>query len=167
MLVKQHSESPHSQFAKRLLLLLSNAGYPSDAESVHQALLRSNPSLRVTPLSVKNWLSGRTMPRPHSLQALSDWLRVPPSLLVFGEQEPNLLEAQLRKMDLTLEASRLLEGFMALNPHHRQSVAEVVKALNCLQQRDPPQMPLPPSSRAKRGDLAPQRGCRGPCGASQ
>lgn len=141
MLVKQCSETPHSQFAQRLLLLLVNAGYPTDTKSVHQALLRSDPSLRVTLLSVKNWLSGRTMPRPHSIQALSDWLKVPPSMLVFGEQGSHSLEAQLGKMDLTLEASRLLEGFMALDSHHRHSIAEVVKALNCMKERDPPQSP--------------------------
>ena len=153
MLVKQHSATPHSQFAQRLLLLLSDAGYPTHAEWIRQALLRSNPSHRVTQLSVKNWLRGRTMPRPHSIQALSDWLKVTPSMLVFGEQEPNMHQSQLRKMDLTLEASRLLEGFMALNTHHRHSVTEVVKALNCLQARDPPQASSPPaSSRAKRSD---------------
>ena len=141
MLVKQRSDAPHAQFSQRLLLLLSNAGYPTEADLVHQALLRSNPSLRVTLLSVKNWLNGRAMPRPHSIQALSNWLKVPPSMLVFGEQGTHSLERQLGKMDLTLEASRLLEGFMALNSHHRHSVAELVKALNCMTERDPPQSP--------------------------
>ena len=139
MLVKQRSDAPHAQFSQRLLLLLSNAGYPTEADLVHQALLRSNPSLRITLLSVKNWLSGRSMPRPHSIQALSNWLKVPPSMLVFGEQGKHSLERQLGKMDLTLEASRLLEGFMALNSHHRHSVVELVKALNCMKERDPPQ----------------------------
>lgn len=141
MLVKQRSDAPHAQFSQRLLLLLSNAGYPTEADLVHQALLRSNPCLRVTLLSVKNWLNGRAMPRPHSIQALSNWLKVPPSMLVFGEQGSHSLERQLGKMDLTLEASRLLEGFMALDSHHRHSVAELVKALNCMQERDPPQSP--------------------------
>jgi len=62
-------------------------------------------------------------------------------MLVFGEQEPNLLEAQLAKKDLTIEASRLLEEFMALTPHNRRSVAEVVKALKCLQEREPLKSP--------------------------
>ncbi len=141
MLVKQHSEPPHCQFAQRLLLLLSNVGYPTDPDLVHQALLRSSPSLRVTLISVKHWLNGRAMPRPRSIQALSQWLKVPQSMLVFGEQEPNLLEAQLAKKDLTFEASRLLEEFMALTPHNRRSVAEVVKALKCLQEREPLKSP--------------------------
>lgn len=141
MLVKQRSERPHAEFSQRLLLLLSSAGYPTEAELLHQALLRSNPGFRITLLSVKNWLSGRTMPRAHSIQALSDWLKVPPGMLVYGGQGPHSLEAQLGKMDLTLEASRLLAGFMALNSHHRRSIAELVKALNCMKERDPPSSP--------------------------
>ena len=144
MLVKQHTDPPHALFAQRLLLYLSNAGYPTDAETLHRTLLRESPGLRITLLSVKNWLSGRTLPRPHSIQALSSWLKIPPSMLVFGEQDPKVLADQLGKLELTLEAKRVLEGFMALRPHHRHSVEEVIKALNCLQERESIRPKRPP-----------------------
>jgi hypothetical protein len=73
------------------------------------------------------------MPRSHNIQALAAWLNVPPSFLVFGENDPKLSGVAWGASDLTLEASRLLAAYMALRPQHRHSVLEVIKALVYLQ----------------------------------
>lgn len=139
----QNSDTPHALFAQRLHSFLMSAGLPTSPKSIRNELLKVNPHLRITQASVSHWLSGRSMPRSHNVKALADWLNVSPSSLVFGDNETSVRVTHVGKSALTLEASRVLEGYMALRPQHRHSVLEVIKALTHLQKADYPSDPSP------------------------
>lgn len=143
-MLAKHRDTPHALFAKRLLSILVSAGLSTSPKIIRHELLRANPNLRITEASVSHWLTGRSMPRSHNIQALAAWLNVPPSFLVFGENDPKLSGIAWGESDLTLEASRLLAAYMALRPQHRHSVLEVIKALIHLQQAEYPRE-TPPS----------------------
>ncbi len=140
-MLAKHIDTPHALFAKRLLSILVSAGVSTRPKSIRNELLRANPQLRITEASVSHWLSGRAMPRSHNIQALANWLKVEPSFLVYGENGRKAKRDRTGKADLTLEASRLLEAYMALRPQHRHSVLEVIKALMHLQQAEYPNHP--------------------------
>jgi transcriptional regulator with XRE-family HTH domain len=140
-MLAKHTDLPHALFAKRLLSILVSAGSSTSPKSIRHELLRANPQLRITEASVSHWLSGRAMPRSHNIQALANWLKVAPSFLVYGENDSKDKPLCVGELDLTLEASRLLEAYMALRPQHRHSVLEVIKALIHLQQVEYPNRP--------------------------
>lgn len=142
MLAKQ-LDLPHSQFAKRLHDILLSAGYSTDPKWIRNELLKANPNLRITQLAVSHWLTGHSIPRPHNIKALADWLNVPPCLLAFGQDYTIALAAKVGKLEVTLEATRVLEGYLSLKPQHRHDVAEVIKALSCLQSAERPNALLP------------------------
>ncbi len=140
-MLAKHIDTPHAVFAKRLHSILVSSGLSTSPKSIRNELLRANPQLRITEASVSHWLSGRAMPRAHNIQALANWLKVAPSFLVYGESDSKAKRVSAGKSDLTLEASRLLEAYMALRPQHRHSVMEVIKALMHLQQAEYPSHP--------------------------
>jgi transcriptional regulator with XRE-family HTH domain len=142
MLAKQH-DLPHSQFAQRLHAILLSAGCSTDPKWIRDELLKANPKLRISQLAVNHWLTGHTIPRAHNIKALADWLNVPPCLLAFGQDYTIALAAKVGKLDVTLEATRVLEGFLSLKPQHRHDVAEVIKALSYLQAAERPNDLLP------------------------
>ena len=124
-----NAAAPHRLFSQGLTAYIELAGHPATPAFVLQALKRQHPRLRVSLPTVRNWLTGRTFPTWPNLEALADWLKLHPSVLLYGEAFRPAQTDPSGGMTLDRQTQSLVENFLQLNKDQRQITLLVVQAL--------------------------------------
>jgi len=119
-----------AEFSQRLRKAIENAGY-----AVRPIVLEREFNTRywgrsVTVQAVRRWLRGEAIPSQEKLQVLSEWLKIEPHMLRYGEQAVQSVRAIQQKWDdgIGFQEREVFEAFLALPAPQRKVVREVIQA---------------------------------------
>ena len=119
-----------AEFSQRLRKAIENAGY-----AVRPIVLEREFNTRywgrsVTVQAVRRWLRGEAIPSQEKLQVLSEWLKIEPHMLRYGEQAVQSVRAIQQKWDegIGFQEREIFEAFLALPAPQRKVVREVIQA---------------------------------------
>lgn len=119
-----------AEFSQRLRKAIENAGY-----TVRPIVLEREFNTRywgrsVTVQAVRRWLRGEAIPSQEKLQVLSDWLKIEPHVLRYGEQAVQPVREIQKKWDdgIGYQEREVFEAFLALPAPQRKVVREVIQA---------------------------------------
>ncbi len=135
-MVKTGISSEADGFAQRLRQALTAAGVAlSPTVVAHEFNLRYWGK-SITVHAARNWLLGVSLPKQDKLRVLAHWLQVSPESLLLGNLAGDLSKPRVGENHLldTLNMADLhmLQTYMALSPHNRRTVREVVAAFYAL-----------------------------------
>ncbi|MFJ3318894.1 hypothetical protein ACIPLR_26445 [Herbaspirillum huttiense] len=114
------------QFSKRLREVLATLNPPilTAAEFARQFSLRYK-GVSPSPVAVRKWWDGLTMPTDEKMEALALWLNVPIHWLRYGD-----VNKITEKSDLTSEEAQLLLNWRALPIARRKILMALIQDLS-------------------------------------
>ncbi|MEE4250244.1 MAG: transcriptional regulator [Alcanivoracaceae bacterium] len=120
------------QFSERLQQALLKAGVSAASPT---ALTRKfnllSPDSAVSPLAVRRWLEGTSMPSQDKLVVLARWLKVSPEWLRFGDasRTPATAKEATREHPAEYDARALATMIELLSVENREALARIITAL--------------------------------------
>ena len=105
-------------FSLKLALAIQNRGWPIAASELTAKFNRQQKADPISVYSMRSWLRGEFLPRPHRLLSLAQWLGVPPHELMYGRsyqqlcaQEANPLWVLSDREHRLIQSLRRLDAF--------------------------------------------------------
>ncbi|SDI96817.1 hypothetical protein SAMN05216588_13134 [Pseudomonas flavescens] len=119
-----------TEFAQRLRDAMRAAGYPDRPAVLEREFNSRYWGRSVTFQAVSRWLRGQSIPSQDKLLVLSEWLRVEPQALRFGERAAIAAREQRgRWEDPTFYPEReAIDAFLLLPASQRKVVRDVIMA---------------------------------------
>jgi hypothetical protein len=118
------------QFSARLRDAMVRGGY-----AVSASVLEHEFNLRWHGRSISNqaawgWLNSRSIPTQDKLQVISEWLRIEPEVLRFGERVRHEVREHQRRWDegLNYVEREVIDVYLQLPPEQRKVLREVILA---------------------------------------
>lgn len=121
-----------SEFAQRLRAAMLAAGYPDRPAVLEREFNSRYWGRSVTFQAVSRWLRGEAMPSQDKLLVLSEWLRVEPQALRYGERAALAAREQRGRWEdpQFYPERQAIEAFLALPAQQRKVVRDVIMALS-------------------------------------
>lgn len=118
------------EFAGRLGLAMTEAGYPLKASVLEREFNTRYWGRSVTLQAVRRWLRGEAIPSQEKLQVLADWLKIEPQVLRFGESVRQSVEEHRKRWDegVGYVDRETFDAFLKLPAPQRKIVREVIMA---------------------------------------
>lgn len=123
-------EKASVKFAKRLRAAMQAAGYEAKPSVLEREFNLHYMGQPMTLHGVRRWLLGESLPRQDKLEALAEWLRIPPQELRYGVEIEKRVKLQRARWDegIGYQDREIIEAFLSLPPPQRKVVREVIMA---------------------------------------
>jgi hypothetical protein len=117
-----------AEFSQRLRKAMESAGYIVRPVVLEREFNTRYWGRSVTVQAVRRWLRGEAIPSQEKLQVLSDWLKIEPHVLRYGEQSVQAIRTKQKNWDdgIPYQEREVFEAFLALPAPQRKIVREVI-----------------------------------------
>lgn len=123
-------ENANKKFAERLRDAMQAAGYQAKPSVLEREFNLRYMGKPMTLHGVRRWLLGESLPRQDKLEALAEWLRIPPQELRYGTEIEERVKQERARWDegIGYQERETLETFLRLPAPQRKVVREVILA---------------------------------------
>lgn len=123
-------ENANQKFAHRLRAAMEKAGYEAKPSVLERQFNLHYAGKPMTLHGVRRWLLGEAMPKQDKLEALAEWLKIPPHTLRFGEEIGERIAKSKSEWNETIgfRERETFEAFLQLPAPQRKIVREVIMA---------------------------------------
>lgn len=123
-------EKASNKFAKRLRDAMEAAGYEAKPSVLEREFNLRYMGQPMTLHGVRRWLLGESLPRQDKLEALAEWLHIPPQELRYGVEIEKRVKQQRARWDegIGYQEREVFEAFLNLPAAQRKVVREVIQA---------------------------------------
>jgi transcriptional regulator with XRE-family HTH domain len=122
-------EKASNKFGKRLRDAMQAAGYEAKPSVLEREFNLRYMGQPMTLHGVRRWLLGESLPRQDKMEALAEWLRIPPQELRYGaEIEKRVMQVRARWEEaIGYQERDLFEAYLNLPVPQRKIVREVIQ----------------------------------------
>lgn len=122
-------EKASNKFAKRLRDAMEAAGYEAKPSVLEREFNLHYMGQPMTLHGVRRWLLGESLPRQDKLEALAEWLRIPPQELRYGVEIEKRVKQQRARWDegIGYQEREVFEAYLSLPVPQRKIVREVIQ----------------------------------------
>jgi len=123
-------ENANKKFAERLRDAMQAAGYQAKPSVLEREFNLRYMGKPMTLHGVRRWLLGESLPRQDKLEALAEWLRIPPQELRYGTEIEERVKQERARWDEGIghQERETFEAFLRLPAPQRKVVREVILA---------------------------------------
>ncbi len=123
-------ENANKKFAERLRDAMQAAGYQAKPSVLEREFNLRYMGKPMTLHGVRRWLLGESLPRQDKLEALAEWLRIPPQELRYGTEIEERVKQERARWDegIGYQERETFEAFLRLPAPQRKVVREVILA---------------------------------------